>query len=125
MTVQDGLYGLLTRLSVLEINLAQLYKMHLWVDDGHMFSIARVKMLMRLFNVKAYCAVALTLLGGFYGAAYAAPGVIDGREARTNVDNLTKQVYWFSNLRDAEDSAKQKGRPLLWVHILGKLDGAT
>jgi hypothetical protein len=40
--------------------------------------------------------------------ANAAPGVIDGREARTNVDNLTKQVYWFSNLRDAEDSARQK-----------------
>lgn len=109
----------------LEINLAWLCKLHLWVDDGHMFSIARVKMLMRLVNLKGLCALALTLSSGFYCTVNAAPGVIDGREARTNVDNLTKQVYWFSNLRDAEDSARQKGKPLLWVHILGKLDGAT
>ncbi|MBP9091538.1 hypothetical protein KBI23_10945 [bacterium] len=125
MTVQDGLHGLLVLLSMLEINLAWLCKLHLWVDDGHMFSIARVKTLMRLLNFKALCALALTLSSGFYGTVNAAPGVIDGREARANVDNLTKQVYWFSNLRDAEDSARQKGKPLLWVHILGKIDGAT
>ena len=116
-------------LLLLEINLAWLYKLHRWVDDGHMFSIARVKMLMRLFNVKALCALPLTfafiISAAFYGTAHAAPGVIEGREARANVDNLTKQVYWFSSLRDAEDSARQKGKPLLWMHILGKLDGAT
>jgi len=82
-------------------------------------------MLMRPFNLKLFCALALALSAGFSGMANAAPGVIDGREARTNVDNLTKQVYWFSNLRDAEDSARQKGKPLLWMHILGKIDGAT
>jgi hypothetical protein len=58
-------------------------------------------------------------------AADAAPGIIEGREARTRLDNLTHQVYWFDNLRDAEASARQKNKPLLWVHILGKIDGAT
>ena len=82
-------------------------------------------MLMRPFKLRLLCALALTFSAGLSGIAHAAPGVIDGREARTNVDNLTRQVYWFSNLRDAEDSARQKGKPLLWMHILGKIDGAT
>lgn len=81
--------------------------------------------LMRLFKVTTLFALAITLIGTLSNAANAAPGVIDGRDARTNVDNLTKQVYWFNRLRDAEDSARQKGKPLLWVHMLGKIDGAT
>ena len=77
------------------------------------------------FNHKALVALAFLLSSVFSGTAKAAPGVIEGREARTNVDNLTQQVYWFSNLRDAEDSARQKGKPLLWLQMLGKIDGAT
>ena len=59
------------------------------------------------------------------GAALAIPGFVEGREARNNIDSLTRQVFWFNNLRDAEDSARQKDKPLLWVHMLGKIDGAT
>lgn len=80
---------------------------------------------MRLFNFTTLFALAITLIGTLSNPTNAAPGVIEGREARTNVDNLTKQVYWFNRLRDAEDSARQKGKPLLWVHMLGKIDGAT
>ena len=111
----------------LEINLGRLCKLHLWVDDGRMSSTVLVKMLMRRFKLTDLCplAFAFTLFSAVYSAAVAAPGVIDGQDARTNVDNLTKQVYWFNSLRDAEDSARQKGKPLLWVHMLGKIDGAT
>jgi len=51
--------------------------------------------------------------------------MVKGVDARSNVDRLTSDVHWFSNLRDAEDSGRQKDRPILWMHILGKLDGAT
>jgi hypothetical protein len=51
--------------------------------------------------------------------------MVRGTEARTNVDRLTSDVHWFSNLRDAEDSGRQKDKPILWMHMLGKIDGAT
>lgn len=51
--------------------------------------------------------------------------MVKGTNARANVDKLTSQVHWFSTLRDAEDSARTKDRPILWMHMLGKIDGAT
>jgi hypothetical protein len=51
--------------------------------------------------------------------------MVRGTEARTNVDRLTSDVHWFSKLRDAEDSGRQKDKPILWMHMLGKIDGAT
>lgn len=73
-------------------------------------------------------ALALTLLLTQTGSATVKPAsaqMVRGTEARTNVDRLTSDVHWFGNLRDAEDSGRQKDRPILWMHMLGKIDGAT
>jgi hypothetical protein len=50
---------------------------------------------------------------------------VDGIEQRKNVTELTKQITWFDNMPQALASARQKGRPLVWIHMLGKMDGAT
>ncbi len=92
----------------------------LQVDDSSMKNLK---------NYSRYVALSIIALGaGLYlnpNTAAASPGLIDGRDVRTNIDNLTRQVLWFSNLRDAQDSARQKNRPVLWVHMLGQIEGAT
>lgn len=50
---------------------------------------------------------------------------IDGIEQRKNVTELTKQITWFDNMPQALASARQKGMPLVWIHMLGKMEGAT
>lgn len=90
-------------------------------------SAGKFRRLVTAFKAVTAAALAFGTLavGGLTTGAAAAPGIVEGREARTRLDNLTHQVYWFDNLRDAEASARQKGKPLLWMHILGKIDGAT
>ncbi len=84
-----------------------------------------VNLIDRLSRTSAHALLAGVVILASAGSSLAAPGVLEGRDARVNVDNLTRQVQWFSSLRDAEDSARQKGKPVLWVHMLGKIDGAT
>lgn len=52
-------------------------------------------------------------------------GTVDGVQQREKVNELTHEVTWFDNMPQALASARQKGRPLVWIHMLGKIDGAT
>ena len=65
-----------------------------------------------------------------FALALAAPssigaGAVDGVQQRANVNELTHQVTWFDNMPQALASARQKGKPLVWIHMLCKIDGAT
>lgn len=57
--------------------------------------------------------------------AQAAPGLVSGEEQWENVNALTSQVQWFRDLNQAEQSARQKGKMVFYMHMLGKIDGAT
>ncbi len=52
-------------------------------------------------------------------------GGVDGIQQRQKVNDLTHEVTWFDNMPQALASARQKGKPLVWIHMLGKIDGAT
>ncbi len=57
--------------------------------------------------------------------AGAAPNLVSGTEQWENVNYLKKEIQWYDNLRQAQDAARQKGKMVFYMHILGKLDGAT
>lgn len=74
---------------------------------------------------KRVCISALSLaflLAPFQGAICAE---VNGVEQRQNVDNLTHEIQWFDNLRQAQESARQKGKMVFYMHMLGKMTGAT
>ncbi|MBS1992298.1 MAG: hypothetical protein JSS83_17365 [Cyanobacteria bacterium SZAS LIN-3] len=50
---------------------------------------------------------------------------VDGVQQRQKVTELTKQLTWFDNMPQALACARQRGKPLVWIHMLGKIDGAT
>jgi len=50
---------------------------------------------------------------------------VDGVQQRQKVNELTKQLTWFDNMPQALACARQRGKPLVWIHMLGKIDGAT
>jgi hypothetical protein len=70
------------------------------------------------------------LFAASFALALASPsttsaGALDGIEQRAKVNELTKQLTWFDNMPQALACAKQRGKPLVWIHMLGKIDGAT
>jgi hypothetical protein len=50
---------------------------------------------------------------------------VTGIEQRSRVTELTRQITWFDNYNQALTCAKQRGKPLVWIHMLGQMQGAT
>lgn len=78
-----------------------------------------------MFKDKLYFGLLYALTAAISFGFQAQGQMVKGIEARGNVDRLMSDVHWFTSLRDAEDSGRQKDRPILWMHMLGKIDGAT
>jgi hypothetical protein len=45
-------------------------------------------------------------------------GVVEKR-----VEKLNDKIHWYTSLDDATAAAKEQKRPLLWIHLLGDIDG--
>jgi len=58
-------------------------------------------------------------------AADAAPEVYSGYISRQQVDKLTCDIHWYNNLKKAQEAAQEQGKLIVWVHMVGKIDGAT
>jgi hypothetical protein len=53
------------------------------------------------------------------------PDVLRGEVCSERVHALTSDMAWFTNLHRAEAQAKAENKLVLWVHMVGKIDGAT
>lgn len=59
----------------------------------------------------------------------AAPGTsfaqdkIDGGTAKVRVDRLMQKVTWFTDMKKALAASKKQDKPLLWLQVVGNLDG--
>jgi hypothetical protein len=51
--------------------------------------------------------------------------VYQGSVCSTRVNTLTNQIDWQTNLKDAENLAREQNKLVFWMHMLGKIDGAT
>lgn len=51
--------------------------------------------------------------------------VLEGQVCSEKVHALTSEIEWYKSLHKAEDAARNQGKLVFWVHMLGKIDGAT
>ncbi|MDQ5966108.1 MAG: hypothetical protein QG625_2263 [Cyanobacteriota bacterium erpe_2018_sw_39hr_WHONDRS-SW48-000098_B_bin.30] len=49
--------------------------------------------------------------------------MLGGDEANTQAKILTKGINWQTSLPQAKKQAQSDGRLILWVHMLGNIDG--
>lgn len=73
-------------------------------------------------------AALLLFLGGMAisaSPALAAKELLQGEVCEANVHKLTTEINWYTNLKKAEKSAAEEGKLIFWIHMVGKIDGAT
>ncbi len=51
--------------------------------------------------------------------------ILSGYVCSQQVHKLTTEISWYKNLSKAEDAAQAQNKLILWVHMVGKIDGAT
>lgn len=81
-------------------------------------------MLTRL-QLQLSAAVFITMLLASNGTAAEAAKVLSGEVCQAKVHELTTDISWYKSLSKAEEDAKREGKLIFWVHMLGKIDGAT
>jgi hypothetical protein len=70
--------------------------------------------------------VASTVLLSASPAAFAGNGdFVPSTEASRNAHVVTTGVHWYTTLEDAQTAAKKQGKLVLWIHMLGTMEGAT
>jgi hypothetical protein len=70
------------------------------------------------------------LLGALIGLcvclpATAKPVIIPGDEAQQRVERLTSEIRWMNDLNQARSAARQEGKLIFWVQMLGEMSGGT
>jgi hypothetical protein len=51
--------------------------------------------------------------------------LIKGDEASYRVRELSTGINWYTNLPMALQESARTGKLVVWIHMLGKIDGAT
>ena len=51
--------------------------------------------------------------------------VVTSDKAAAQSKLTSKNINWLTSLEDAKTLAKQQGRLVFWVHMLGNIDGYT
>lgn len=51
--------------------------------------------------------------------------VVTSDKAASQSKLTSKNINWLTSLEDAKALAKQQGRLIFWVHMLGNIDGYT
>jgi hypothetical protein len=74
-----------------------------------------------------FLAGTLILLGSVLSseAPAFAEKVLAGSVCSERVHELTSEINWYKSLDKVEQAAQEQGKLILWVHMLGKIDGAT
>jgi hypothetical protein len=74
---------------------------------------------------KFLAALLLSSQIGLVPVAVNAETVYQGSVCSSRVNTLTNQIDWQTNLKEAEGLAQQQNKLVFWMHMLGKIDGAT
>jgi hypothetical protein len=67
----------------------------------------------------------LSSLVGLNSSVALAETVYQGSVCSSRVDTLTTQIDWYTDLKKAEKDAQEQNKLVFWMHMLGKIDGAT
>jgi hypothetical protein len=53
------------------------------------------------------------------------PAYLTGQSAQEQVHKLTGEIHWCQDLTEAERQAQSQKKMIVWIHMLGRIDGAT
>jgi len=53
------------------------------------------------------------------------PGYVLGDTAQQQVTKLTSEIHWYEDLNQAKQQAQHQNKLIVWIQILGRIDGAT
>ena len=53
------------------------------------------------------------------------PKLLTGTVAADNVEKLTSTIHWYTSLDQAKAEAQRQHKMIVYIHMLGQLDGAT
>ncbi len=79
-------------------------KMHRW-KNGLVLSLA---------------AIPLCIAPGFCGEE-----LMPGYVAKNKIQQVATGIEWNTDLKAAEDKAKESNKMILWINMIGKMEGAT
>jgi hypothetical protein len=68
------------------------------------------------------------LFGGatlFLSPQAGAEKVLQGQVCLQRVQQLTSDISWYKSLGKAQEEARETGKLIVWIHMVGKIDGAT
>jgi len=54
-----------------------------------------------------------------------APAYLSGQVAHDRITYLTGNLNWYTSLGQAEESARQQGKLIFWMQMLGDMRGGT
>lgn len=76
---------------------------------------------------KRHAMITILVLSGLLlsNPAARAEKVLEGQVCEANVHKLTSEIEWNKSLHKAEKLAKDQNKLILWIHMVGKIDGAT
>jgi hypothetical protein len=60
-----------------------------------------------------------------HSTAAIANGVIPAQEAETQAKLAKYSINWINSLPEAQQKARLEHKPILWLHVLGNIDGFT
>ena len=49
--------------------------------------------------------------------------VVSAAKTEKSVTKLVDQLVWHSDLAAAQELARKENKPILWLHVLGEIDG--
>ena len=71
-------------------------------------------------------AASIALAAGLVSTPHAyAEKVLNGAVCAQRVNSLTNSITWQSSIDEAKQKAKREKKLILWVNMLGKLEGDT
>lgn len=78
-------------------------------------------------NLSATLLTALAICGLSLATAWPtrAERVLQGAVCSQRIHQLTNDIDWHKSLSKAQEDARREGKLVFWVHMLGKIDGAT
>ncbi len=74
---------------------------------------------------KLTTALALLILAAGLTSAANAEQYIPSREAESNIKSVTSSISWLTSLDQVKAKAHAERKPILWIHMLGNIDGFT
>lgn len=82
----------------------------------------------KLLSPKSSLKLLLTLALGsaaYYPALAAEITVLPGSAAQTQSKMVCSRIKWHTSLEEAKQKARSENKLIVWIHMLGNIDGFT